>query len=168
MLALCKQLEHAGVEFIVIACNTVHKVLPLIQDEVSLPIVHIVDATRERIQDLGLTKVGLIGSPLTMTDEYFAGRLADNGVDVVVPGEEDRKMIHRALGEEFAVGVFLAETRESFKGVIDRLVERGAEGVVLGCTEFGILLQEEDRSLDVVLIDTAVVHCEVAVRMALA
>ncbi|RDW90301.1 aspartate/glutamate racemase family protein [Aspergillus mulundensis] len=168
LLALCKQLENAGADFIVIACNTVHKVLPLIEDEISLPVVHIVDATVDKIQELGIPKVGLIGSPLTMTDGYFVERLVERGVEVVVPDDSDRRMIHRALGEEFALGIFLPETRERFLAVIGRLVERGAEGVVLGCTEFGRLFETGESEEGVLLIGTAEVHCEVAVKVALA
>ncbi|KAJ5260478.1 hypothetical protein N7478_012083 [Penicillium angulare] len=163
LLALAKHLESSGADFIVIACNTVHKALPIIEDKISLPILHIVDATLEKIRQLGLKRVGLIGSPLTMTDEYFAGRLTDHQVEVVTPSEEDQKIIHDALKKEFVQGLFLPETRDRFKGVISRLVEEGAQAVILGCTEFGSLLKGEESP--VLLIDTAIVHCEAAVSM---
>jgi aspartate racemase len=165
LLALAKHLESSGADFIVIACNTVHRALPLSEDKIALPILHIVDASLERILQLGLKRVGLIGSPLTMTDEYFAGRLADHQVEVVPPSKDDQRTIHDALRNEFVQGLFLPETRVRFKGVISRLAEEGAEAVILGCTEFGILLKEEESP--VLLIDTAVVHCEAAVSMAM-
>lgn len=165
LLSLAKQLESSGADFIVIACNTVHKALPLIEDKVALPILHIVDATLERIRQLGLNKVGLIGSPLTMTDEYFTGRLVDHQVEVVTPSEDDQKIIHDALTNEFVQGLFLPETRDRFKEIINRLAEEGAEAVILGCTEFGSLLKGEESP--VLLIDTAIVHCEAAVTMAM-
>lgn len=165
LLSLAKQLESSGADFIVFACNTVHKALPLIEDKVALPILHIVDATLERIRQLGLNKVGLIGSPLTMTDEYFTGRLVDHQVEVVTPSEDDQKIIHDALTNEFVQGLFLPETRDRFKEIINRLAEEGAEAVILGCTEFGSLLKGEESP--VLLIDTAIVHCEAAVTMAM-
>lgn len=164
LLSLSQQLERAGADFIVIACNTVHKVIPMIEDKIRLPILHIVDVALEKIQQLGLGRIGLIGSPLTMTDEYFAGRLKKHQIEVLTPSEDDQKMIHHALGNEFAIGLFLPETRTRFKRAIARLIEQGAEAVILGCTEFGNLVQAEDSAVP--LIDTASLHSEIAVKMA--
>lgn len=165
LLSLARQLERAGADIIVVACNTVHKVVPAIQDQIQTPIFHIVDAASQKIEELGLRKVGLLGSFLTMTDEYFVGRLAKNQIEALVPTESDQQMIQRALETELAPGVFLSKTRGDFKGAIERLVERGAEAIILGCTEFGKLVQTEDSNVP--LIDTANVHSEMAARMAL-
>ncbi|KAJ5558539.1 aspartate racemase [Penicillium sp. DV-2018c] len=165
LLSLARKLERAGADIIVVACNTVHKVVPTIQDQIQTPILHIVDATSQKIEELGLRKVGLLGSFLTMTDEYFVGRLAKNQIEALVPTESDQRMIQRALETELAAGVFRPKTRRDFKGAIERLVERGAEAIILGCTEFGKLVQTEDSSVP--LIDTANVHSEMAARVAL-
>ncbi|KAJ5443494.1 aspartate racemase [Penicillium daleae] len=165
LLSLARQLERGGADFIVVACNTVHKVVPAIQDQIPLPILHIVDAASGKIRELGFSRVGLIGSALTMTDDYFAGRLAKYQIEALLPSEGDQKMIHHALETELAPGIFLPETRARFKEAIGRLIERGAEAIVLGCTEFGKLVQADDSSVP--LIDTAKVHSEMAAKMAL-
>ncbi|GLI79955.1 hypothetical protein PoHVEF18_008303 [Penicillium ochrochloron] len=165
LLSLARQLETSGADFIVVACNTVHKVVPTIQGQIKTPIFHIVDAASQKIAELGLCKVGLLGSRLTMTDEYFVGRLAKNQIETLVPIESDQQMIQRALETELAPGVFLPKTRADFKAAINRLIERGAEAIILGCTEFGKLVQIEDSRVQ--LIDTAHVHSEMAAKMAL-
>lgn len=165
LLSLARQLERGGADFIAVACNTVHKVVPTIQEQITLPILHIVDAASEKIRELGFRRVGLLGSAFTMTDDYFAGRLAKHQIETLLPSEGDQKMIHLALETELAPGIFLPETRARFKGAIDRLIERGAEAIVLGCTEFGKLVQADDSSVP--LIDTANVHSEMAAKMAL-
>lgn len=165
LLQIARQLERAGADFILVACNTVHKVVPKVQAQLKLPILHIVDATAEKVRELGVPRVGLLGSELTMTDEYFASRLMKQGIEVLIPDEQDRKMIQHYLLAELVAGVFLEETREKFKAVIGQLVEQGAEAVILGCTEFGRLVQVED--CPVPLVDTADVHSEIAVKMAL-
>lgn len=111
LLSLARQLELGGADFIVIACNTVHKVVPSTQDQLRVPILHIVEVTSAKILELGFRKVGLLGSAPTMTDEYFISHLARYGIEVLLPVEEDRKMVHHALDTELTRGIFLRETR---------------------------------------------------------
>jgi aspartate racemase len=165
LLGLARKLEQGGADFVVIACNTVHKVVPLIQDQVGIPILHIVDAVAAKMLDLGLRRVALIGGHTTMTDGFFAERLAERQIDTLLPDEADRGMIHHALETELLSGKFLPATRARFEQVIDRLIQRGAGAVILGCTEFGELLPA--GSCSVPLIDTARVHSEAAAEMAL-
>lgn len=165
LVALAQQLERGGADFVVIACNTVHKVVPRVQEQTRLPILHIVDAVSEKIRELGYRRVGLLGSAVTMTDGYFAGRLGDMQVEVLLPSADDQEMLNYLLFSELVAGVFLPETRAKFRGAIGRLIERGAEAIVLGCTEFGELVLDEDSAVP--LIDTANVHSEIAARVAM-
>jgi len=165
LVSLAKKLEAGGADFIVIACNTVHKVVPAIENQTQLPILHIVDAVCARVREHGLHRVALLGTRTTMTDGFFTERLAQNQIETLLPSEDDQSMIHHALHTELAPGMFLPETRLRFSRVIERLVQRGAQAVILGCTEFGRLVKAEDCS--VLLIDTVDVHSEMAVDMLL-
>lgn len=128
--------------------------------------LHIVDAAARKIVDGGFKSVGLLGSRPTMSGEYFSGRLREKyGVGVVVPEDGEQEAIHSLLVSQLARGVFLDETRNVFKHAIAKLVERGAEAIVLGCTEFGMLVRQEDSPVPI--IDTSVAHTEAAVDMAL-
>ncbi|KAJ5112246.1 aspartate racemase [Penicillium argentinense] len=165
LLSLAQQLECGGADFILVACNTAHKAIPAVQAKIKLPILHIVDGVSAEIRQKGFKKVGLLGSHVTMTDGFFTSRLEKNQIETMIPSEEDRKTVHNALVTELAMGKVLPETRGRFKSVIHRLVEEGAEAVILGCTEFGMLVRVGDCSVP--LIDSAKVHSEAAVQMAL-
>lgn len=163
--SLARQLEDAGADFILVACNTMHKVMPRIQEQIRVPICHIVDATAEKLRQLGFRKVGLLGSVVTMTDGYFSDRLGEDQIETLMPGQEDQGVILEALKAELSVDVYLPETRAAFRDIIARLVARGAEVIILGCTEFGKLVKSEDSPVSI--IDTATVHIELAAKMAL-
>jgi len=161
------RLKAAGADFFLLACNTVHTADRQIEANVDLPFLHIVDPTAKQVVDRGYKRVGLLGSRYTMTGDYFVGRLKDRyGLDVLLPDGEHQDYVHDALYRELAKGVFLDATRNNFKAAIEGLVDLGAEAVILGCTEFCLLLRPEDSPVP--LIDTTVAHAVAAVELALA
>ena len=160
------KLKAAGADFFLLACNTVHTAADRIESAVDLPFLHIVDPTAREVQQRGVTSVGLLGSRYTMTGSYFVGRLREHyGMNVLVAEGEHQENVHDALYGELAKGIFLQATREKFKAAIADLVRRGAQAVILGCTEFGMLLETGDSSVP--LIDTTLAHAQAAVEMAL-
>jgi len=161
------KLKKAGADFFLIACNTVHTADAIVEKEVDLPFIHIVDPTAKQILERGFKTVGLLGSRYTMTGTYFVNRLKDKyGLTVLIAEGVHQENVHNALYEELVKGIFLPSTREKFKAAIRDLVDRGAEVIILGCTEFGMLVQSEDSSVPV--IDTTIAHAEAAVEEALA
>jgi aspartate racemase len=160
------KLKAAGADFFLLACNTVHTAAPFIEPYVDLPMVHIVDAAASKVKETGAKVVGLLGSRYTMTGDYFVGRLTQQyDLKVLVAEGEHQDNVHNALYGELARGIFLPETRSKFKAAIAYLVSCGAEVIILGCTEFGMLVQAEDSSVPI--IDTSIAHAEAAVEMAL-
>jgi aspartate racemase len=160
------KLKAAGVDFFLIACNTVHAASERVEQRVDLPFIHIVDPTAEQVVARGVTTVGLLGSQYTMTGNYFVNRLRERyGLNVLIAEGEHQANVHNALYEELAKGIFLSATREKFKVAIQDLVGRGAELIILGCTEFGMLVRPEDSTVPI--IDTTIAHAEAAVELAL-
>jgi aspartate racemase len=161
-----RTLEEAGADFLVVCTNTMHRVVPAIEREISIPVLHIADATAERIADVGIRRVGLLGTRFTMEEDFYRGRLEDrHGLDVRVPPEPDRAEVHRVIYEELVLGRILDGSREEYRRIVADLVEAGAEGVILGCTEIGLLLEPGDASVP--LFDTALIHAEAAAAAAL-
>ncbi len=161
-----RALESAGAEFLVLCTNTMHRVAPLIEASVSIPLLHIADATAESISAAGLTQVGLLGTRFTMEQEFYRGRLEErHGLKVVVPSEPDRESVHRIIYDELCRGQILEASRSEYRRVVLDLVARGCEGVVLGCTEIGLLLRPSDAPVP--LFDTAEIHAEKAASYAL-
>lgn len=159
-------LEEAGSDFLVLCTNTMHLVAPAIEAALSIPLLHIADATARRIRETGLGKVGLLGTRFTMEEPFYRGRLQDrHGLEVLTPADEDRETVHRIIYQELVLGRILPESREAYRGIVKRLQAEGAEGVILGCTEIGLLLKPEDTDLP--LFDTARIHAEVAADHAL-
>src|SRR5215469_14900937 len=162
-----RNLKAAGADFFLLACNTVHIASERIERLAGLPFLHIVDPTARQIQQAGFTTVGLLGSRYTMTGTYFTGRLQRRyGLNVLVAEGEHQDNVHNALYTELARGAVLPATRAKFQAAITDLVARGAEVIVLACTEFGMVVQAEDSSIPV--IDTTVAHAQAAVELALA
>jgi aspartate racemase len=160
------KLKAAGADFFLLACNTVHTTADRIESAVDLPFLHIVDPTAREVQQRGVMTVGLLGSRYTMAGSYFVGRLREHyGMNVLVAEGEHQENLHLALYGELAKGIFLPATREKFKAAIADLVRRGAQAIILGCTEFGMLLEAGDSPVP--LIDTTLAHAEAAVEMAL-
>ncbi len=167
-LAGCaRALAAAGAECIVICANTMHKVAPQIEAAVRLPLLHVTDATGEAIRRTGFSKVGLLGTRYTMAEPFYKDRLRERfGLEVLIPDDADRAEANRIIFEELVRGQVLESSRVTMRRVMARLVERGAQGVILGCTEFSLLLGDADASVP--LFDTTLIHAQAAVEWALA
>jgi aspartate racemase len=161
-----RALEHAGADLLVLCTNTMHKVADEIAAAVSIPLVHVVDVTAAAVQRGGLSTVGLLGTAFTMEQDFYRERLAGHGLAVVVPGDEDRRRVHRIIYDELCLGVFTEASRQAYREVIGRLRDSGAEGVILGCTEIELLVRAED--VDVPVFPTTRLHIAAAVDQALA
>lgn len=160
-----KSIQAAGADFLVLCTNTMHKVAPEIQKAIQIPLLHIVDATADVILKEGIRTVGLLGTAFTMEQEFYKGRLASNyGLNVLVPNESDRKIIHRIIYDELCVGIIKKDSKEMILRIMDTLADRGAETVILGCTEIGMLTKQSDTNIR--LLDTTVIHAEKAVEYA--
>ena len=160
-------LEGAGADFLVLCTNTMHRVAPDIEARVHVPILHIVDPTAEAIKAAGVSNVALLGTRFTMEQDFYRGRLQKEfGLTVHVPEPASRELIHEIIYRELCRGVVSESSRESFQRVVSEVVDMGAEAVILGCTEIGLLLRAEDVSIP--LFDTALLHAEAAASFALA
>ncbi|NWA63551.1 aspartate/glutamate racemase family protein [Pantoea sp. B9002] len=158
-------LEKGGADFIVLCTNTMHKVAQQIIDAVSIPLLHIADATAQRIRQAGVKKVGLLATAFTMEQEFYKGRLNQSEIEVLVPDAAGRKVVHDIIYQELCLGVIRDESRAQYRKIIAELVEQGAEAIILGCTEITLLVKAEDASVP--LFDTTLIHAEDAVKLAL-
>ncbi len=166
LLAEAKGLEAAGAEAILIATNTMHKVLPDIEPHISVPFIHIADATGKVVQQAGHTKVGFIGTQFSMEEDFYIERLQENyGLDVVIPEQEDRALIHRVIFEELCQGHVKDSSRQQFLNILEKMRAQGAQCVIEGCTEITLLVQPQHT--DIPLFDTTKIHAEAAVTFAL-
>ena len=156
-----KRLQAAGAQGLLIATNTMHKVIDDVQAATNLPIIHIADATAKAIQAQGLTKIALLGTQFTMTQDFYKQRLIDTGLQVLVPENDARAEVHRIIYDELCQGQFLDSSRHYYSQVIKDLANKGAEGVILGCTEIGLLIQQADSPIAV--FDTTAIHAAAAV-----
>ncbi|KMO28084.1 aspartate racemase [Methylobacterium aquaticum] len=167
LIGAARRLERGGADFVVICTNTMHRMADDVQAAIGLPLLHIADPTAERIRAAGHRRVGLLGTAFTMEQDFYKGRLAvRHGLDVLVPEAEDRAEVHRVIYEELVQGRVMPASRDAYRSVIARLVERGAEAVILGCTEIMLLVRPEDSPVP--LFDTTALHAEAAVDRALA
>ncbi|MGW6302190.1 aspartate/glutamate racemase family protein [Peribacillus butanolivorans] len=162
---VAQSLEKAGAEIIVICTNTMHKVIRYIEEKVSIPILHIADSTANQIQKSEISTVGLLGTKYTMEQDFYKTRIEFNGIKVLIPNDEDRKVINKVIYEELCLGEIQQSSRDYYKKVIKSLVDDGAEGIILGCTEIGLLVKSEDS--EVPLFDTTEIHAIESVNMAL-
>lgn len=161
-----KDIEKGGADFLMICTNTMHKLADEIESAISIPLLHIADATAEKIKAHGLRRIGLLGTQFTMEQGFYKGRLEDQfGFDVMVPNEVDRKTVHSIIYSELCMGKVLKKSKSAFLHIIDKLIQQGAEGIILGCTEIGMLVNSEDVLVPV--FDTTRIHAEAAVEMAL-
>jgi aspartate racemase len=165
MAEAAQRLERGGADFIVLCTNTMHKLTPQIEAATRLPFLHIADAAAERIQAAGLRRVGLLGTRFTMEEDFYTGRLARYGLETLIPPADSRREVNRVIYEELCLGITRVESRVAYREVIAGLVERGAEGIILGCTEIGLLVKADDSPVQ--LFDTTRIHAEAAVKMAL-
>ena len=158
--------EKAGADFVLICTNTMHKLADTVQAGIGIPLLHIADATAEKVNQAGLQQVGLLGTRFTMEEDFYRGRLAGEfGLEVMIPDAKDREMVHRIIYEELCVGAIRPESRGQVADIMSRLVEMGAQGIILGCTELGLLVGPEDCRVP--LFDTTRVHALAAVEQAL-
>ncbi len=159
-----RRLEKAGADFIVIATNTMHKLVPEIEDRISIPILHIADATADAIKEQSMKKIGLLGTRFTMTQDFIKSRLKDAGLEVLIPNEEDIETVDRVIFDELCHGKIADESRGEYQRIISYMKDGGAEGIILGCTEIGMLIKPEDSELPV--FDTTIIHATKAVETA--
>jgi aspartate racemase len=161
-----KAIEKGGAEFLLICTNTMHRVAPVIQQRISMPLLHIADPTAKSVLSQGIRKIGLLGTRFTMQEDFYKGKLMhDHGLEVLTPADADMDMIHQVIFEELCLGLIKDISRKKFIAVIKRLEAAGAEGVILGCTEIGLLVKDQDCSMP--LFDTTVIHAQAAVEYAL-
>ena len=149
-------LEKAGADFIVICTNTMHKVVPQIKEKIRIPILHIAEATAEALKEAGITKVGLLGTKYTMTQDFYKEKLIAAGIEVVIPDSTGVETVNDVIYNELCLGVIRQESKEKFLQVIEDLGKKGAQGVILGCTEIGLLVKQEDTAMPV--FDTTQIH----------
>ena len=162
-----RAVRRAGADVIVLCTNTMHKVAPQIEAAVDVPFLHIADATAVRVKAAGVARIGLLGTRFTMEESFYRGRLeSQHGLEVLVPPEDERTLVHRVIYEELCLGQVREDSRRAYQHIVAGLVARGAEGVILGCTEIGLLLRPEDAPVP--LFDTGRIHAEAAVEFALA
>ncbi|MFJ7732451.1 aspartate/glutamate racemase family protein [Lysinibacillus sp. NPDC097231] len=160
-----QSLEKAGADFIVICTNTMHKVIDVIESNITIPVLHIADATAAQITEVGLQKVALLGTTYTMEQDFYKGRIEGFGIDVIVPNHNERTEVNRIIYEELCLGRIEPVSKEYYVQVIDKLVESGAQGIILGCTEIGLLIKQDDVKVPV--FDTTVIHAQAAVNVSI-
>lgn len=161
-----RALEAAGADFLVLCTNTMHKVAAAIEAAAPIPLLHIADPTAAAVKVAGCAKVGLLGTRFTMEEDFYNERLRRNhGLDVLVPEREDRKLVHRVIYDELCLGKVLPDSRAQYRRIMTRLVERGAQAIILGCTEISLLVGDDDATVP--LFDTTRIHAESAALHAL-
>lgn len=166
MLAgVAERLERAGADFVLICTNTLHKVAPQVQARIHVPLVHIAEAAADALQKQGISRVALLGTKYTMTQDFYLDKLTDRGIEVLIPEGDDIELVNRVIFEELCLGIVKPESKAEYLRVIEALRRRGAEGLLLGCTELGLIVSQGDVSLP--LFDTTVIHAKKAAELAL-
>ena len=160
-----ENLEKAGADFLLICTNTMHKIAPQVQQRISIPLLHIAEATAEALKETGISKVGLLGTKYTMTQDFYKAKLQEADIDVVIPDDAGVELVNRVIYEELCLGIVKDESRQQFAAVIADLKSRGAQGVILGCTEIGLLISQADSPLPV--FDTTRIHAKKAALLAI-
>ena len=153
-------LEKAGADFIVICTNTMHKVVNQIKEKISIPILHIAEMTAEKILEKGLKNIALLGTKYTMEQDFYKSKLIEKGINVIIPDKNDIEIINEVIYDELCLGIINSNSKKKFLEIVDKLRNKEAEGIILGCTEIGLLIKNEDT--DVPLFDTAIIHAEQA------
>lgn len=167
MIQVARQVEAGGADFIIICTNTMHKMADEVQKNLGIPLLHIADATGEIVKARGLHKIGLLGTKFTMEEDFYRGRLVEkHGLDVIIPNPADRAIVHRVIYEELVVGKIDPASKAEYQRIIENLITEGAEGIILGCTEIGLLVKDADSRVP--LFDTTRIHALAAVKFALA
>lgn len=166
LIEAAKNIQSAGADFLIICTNTMHKVAPQIEEAIDIPLLHIADATAEVLLKKGIKTVGLLGTAFTMEQDFYKGRLIENyDLNVLVPNEPDRQIIHNVIYKELCLGEIHLNSKAEYLRIIEALAAQGAEAVILGCTEIGMLVGQTDT--EVILLDTAYIHATKAVEHAI-
>ncbi len=166
MIAAGKSLEKGGADFVIICTNTMHKLYDNVQNAINIPMLNIADATAEKILSDGIKRIALLGTRFTMEENFYKGRLVDKfGLDVIIPAPEQMKTVHRVIYDELCAGIINQDSKQHYADIIRDLVGRGAGGAILGCTEIGLLVKQEDSPVP--LFDTTEIHARAAVDYAL-
>jgi aspartate racemase len=165
MVDAAQSLERAGADFVILCTNTMHKMADEMESSIHIPLLHIADATAQAVKAAGIHKIGLLGTRFTMEHDFYKGRLVDKfGLSVIIPNEADRELIHRVIYDELCLGIVREESRKCINTIMDKLVEEGAEGIILGCTEIELLVHETDGKVP--LFPTTRLHAIAAVDFA--
>ena len=160
-----RRVEAAGADALLICTNTMHRIAPQVEAAISIPLLHIADATAEVLVAQHVSRVGLLGTAFTMEQDFYKGRLTGNyGLEVVVPGEQERQTVHDVIYQELCLGKVETQSKQRYLEIIQDLANRGAEAVILGCTEIGLLVQQADTTVP--LLDTTAIHAQRAVQFA--
>lgn len=165
MIAAAHSVEAGGADFLLICTNTMHKMADEVQHAISIPLLHVADVTASKVKEHGIETVGLLGTKFTMEGKFYQARLEQHGLTVLIPEDDEREIIHRVIYDELVVGEINPASREAYRRIIASLVQAGAGGVVLGCTEIGLLVKPDDSPAP--LFDTTYIHAEAAVKLAL-
>ncbi|AMO56592.1 hypothetical protein GZ77_03720 [Endozoicomonas montiporae] len=161
-----QSVQAGGADFLLICTNTMHKVAPEIEQAISIPLLHIADATAEKLKNDGVKTVGLLGTRFTMEQDFYKGRLSDrHGIDVIIPNQQQRDIVHDIIYSELCLGLVKDNSRQAYLNIINELHKQGAEAIILGCTEIALLVQQKHTSVP--LYDTTAIHAEHAVQFAL-
>ena len=166
MADTAENVEKGGADFFIICTNTMHKVADFVQQHVRIPLLHIADSTAKKIKAAGIQRIALLGTRFTMIEDFYKGKLVrDHGLEVIIPSDAEMDIIHKVIYDELCLGIINDASRDQYTVIIDLLVKKGAEGVILGCTEIGLLIKNVDSQIPV--FDTTVIHAEAAVDYAL-
>jgi aspartate racemase len=166
MIEAAKNLENGGADFVVLCTNTMHKLAEEIQANIRIPFLHIADATAQRVKGAGIRNIGLLGTRFTMEEEFYKGRLSKKyELNVSVPDAKERELVHRVIYDELVLGKIERQSKAQYIEIIEKMVSQGAEGIILGCTEIGLLIHQDDSRVP--LFDTTRIHAEAAVEYAL-
>lgn len=165
LIDAAKRLQIAGADFIVICTNTMHKVADQIQAAITIPIIHIADVTAKKLIQQGIKTVALLGTKYTMEQDFYKSKLIDQGLIVLIPDQEDRNVVNQIIYDELCKGIIKPASKQAYLTIVDKLVERGAQGVILGCTEIGLLISQSDRNIP--FFDTALIHAQAAAMLAI-
>ena len=160
-----RRLQEAGADFIVICTNTMHKVAPQVQSMISIPLLHIAEVTAAALKEKNMSTAALLGTKYTMLQDFYKAKLEEEGIDVLIPGQEDIEFINDVIFKELCIGYISAGSKKEFLRIISELSQRGAQGVILGCTEIGLLVKQEDTEIP--LFDTTYIHAKAAALAAL-
>ncbi len=162
---IAKKLETAGADYIVICTNTMHKVVPEMKKYINIPVIHIAEAAYGRIAAKGIKNIGLLGTKYTMQQDFYKSILIDKGLNVIIPDEEDIEFINNVIFNELCCGEINPKSKQKFIEIVEKLKKKGAEGVILGCTEIVMLISQKD--IDIPVFDTTAIHAETAAQMSI-